>query len=171
MLTHPYSSTSSINVNPTIGMSSMARLVLDHCEKLSKYFIYYRLFRQILPPNESEFFQDILNIAAMPRENEDPDGWMLCTIRFLSNRRIFNGWDERSQQRLLKSLEDKGYLEVDYRPTPRSKYKQRYIRLCPKLIHFNLEQAFQRWMKCTNNQELDEPVESTRQSVGQPSRS
>lgn len=81
-------------------------------------FSFHRDFVKIMSKMEALFIQDIINLATLDKAHY-VDGWFQCTTGFLQGSL---NWTEKEQMKLLQKLKKKGYLSVERKGIPATRY-------------------------------------------------
>jgi hypothetical protein len=82
------------------------------------YFTFFRNYvtSGVMTRDEALMVQDLINLASMKTGDE---GWFNCTVAYLEKSLA---WSADTQKRVLKSLDEKGFIEQQRRGIPPSRY-------------------------------------------------
>lgn len=104
-----------------ISESVYRRHVLRAISNNADHFTYDRVYVKagVMKPEESLFFQDLLNLASMQRTIRDEDDYFLCTVDYLyASLR----WDHKKQHRYLAKLIKNGFIKTKKKGMPASRW-------------------------------------------------
>lgn len=122
-------STSNSSKKKPIGKThkNKARRRMELIEILSgsSWFMFFKDFLYVMTLQEAVFLQDLVNNYNMADDSDvDDDGYFRCTMSYLNFPPM--NWTEDLQKKLIKSLEEKGFVE---RKISKTTPPQRWIRI------------------------------------------
>ena len=92
-------------------MTDLERQTLSSVTSGSNWFPVPRDYLQVLPPDEASLLFHLINVSQM----EDST---FIRIPVLTLQKTFPLWGKKSQQRILKRLEQRGLISIEMRGFP-----------------------------------------------------
>lgn len=108
------------------------------------WFQFPKQFLLSMSYGETIFLSFLINHASVVGAEEKHAGWFYCSMKTICRELYLR--NTKQQSRIIKSLEDKGFIETTVRDIP----ARRYIRIRILEIVEHLKADFRDWQRETN---------------------